>query len=258
MNLLKKLSNIEKLAVVTFFQNLYLYSHVGALYQQSRGLSLLQINSIWSIIVFTIFLAEVPTGVIADKIGRKKNYNVNVRVIAATNKNIEVLMKERQFREDLYYRLNILNIQLSPLRERKDDVVKLLKNFMEKSCNEFHVYLPEVTDDGLKYLSNFQWPGNVRQLKNVVQRLVLMGTNSIGVDEVEAALGIKNPGAFGGYTLPIYSKEEVPYLKEAEIEFRKRFVQFVRKNSRTDAEAANKLGIARSNFHRLCKELGLK
>ena len=73
MNLLKKLSNIEKLAVVTFFQNLYLYSHVGALYQQSRGLSLLQINSIWSIIVFTIFLAEVPTGVIADKIGRKKS-----------------------------------------------------------------------------------------------------------------------------------------------------------------------------------------
>lgn len=76
MNLLKRLSNlsnVEKLAVVTFFQNLYLYSHVGALYQQSRGLSLLQINSIWSIIVATIFLAEVPTGVIADKIGRKKS-----------------------------------------------------------------------------------------------------------------------------------------------------------------------------------------
>lgn len=76
MNLLKRLSNLsngEKLAIVTFFQNLYLYNHVGALYQQSRGLSLLQINSIWSVIVGTIFLAEVPTGVIADKIGRKKS-----------------------------------------------------------------------------------------------------------------------------------------------------------------------------------------
>jgi len=76
MNLFKRLSNLgngEKLAIVTFFQNLYLYNHVGALYQQSRGLSLLQINSIWSIIVGTIFLAEVPTGVIADKIGRKKS-----------------------------------------------------------------------------------------------------------------------------------------------------------------------------------------
>lgn len=76
MNSLKKilnLSNGEKLAVVTFFQNLYLYNHVGALYQQSKGLSLLQINSIWSIVVGTIFLAEVPTGVIADKFGRKKS-----------------------------------------------------------------------------------------------------------------------------------------------------------------------------------------
>ncbi|MBU1681129.1 MAG: sigma-54 dependent transcriptional regulator [Bacteroidetes bacterium] len=193
-----------------------------------------------------------------DKIGRKKSYGVNVRVIAATNKNLEVLMRERQFREDLYYRLNILNIHLPPLRERKEDIVCLFNNFIEKSCNEFHVYTPENTEEGCRFLTDFHWPGNVRQLKNVVQRLVLMGTSAIGVDEVEAALGIKNQGAFGGFALPIYSKEEVPHLKEAELEFRRRFVQFVRKNSRTDAETANKLGIARSNFHRLCKELGLK
>lgn len=193
-----------------------------------------------------------------DKIGRKKSYKVNVRVIAATNKNLEVLMRERQFREDLYYRLNILNIHLPPLRERKEDIADLLDNFMEKSSNDFHVYMPEITEEGYRYLTDFHWPGNVRQLKNVVQRLVLMGTSRIDVDEVEAALGIKNQGAFGGFTLPIYSKEEVPHLKDAELEFRKRFVQFVRKNSRTDAEAAKKLGLARSNFHRLCKELGLK
>ncbi len=193
-----------------------------------------------------------------DKIGRKKSYKVNVRVIAATNKNIELLMHERLFREDLYYRLNILNILLPPLRERKDDLNLLLQNFMEKSCNNFHVYKPEITDEALKFLSEFHWPGNIRQLKNVVQRLVLMGVHLIGIAEVEAALGIKNQGAFGGYTLPIYSKDEVPYLRDAEHEFRKRFVQFVRNNSRTDSEAANKLGIARSNFHRLCKELGLK
>ncbi len=193
-----------------------------------------------------------------DKIGRKKSYHVNVRVIAATNKNIEALMREHQFREDLYYRLNILNIQLPALRERKDDLYLLLQNFMEKSCDEFHIYTPEFNDEALKFLSNFHWPGNVRQLKNVVQRLVLMDVKSIGIDEVEAALGIKNQGVFGGYTLPIYSKHEVPHLRDAELEFRKRFIQFVRKNSRTDTEAANKLGIARSNFHRLCKELGLK
>ncbi len=193
-----------------------------------------------------------------DKIGRKKRYEVNVRVIAASNKNLEALMRERQFREDLFYRLNILNIQLPPLRERKDDIMLLLKNFMEKSSDEFHVFIPEINDEGIKFLSGFHWPGNVRQLKNVVQRLVLMGTGAIGLDEVEAALGIKNQATFGGYITPVYSKEEMPHLREAELEFRKRFVQFVRKNSRNDSEAARKLGIARSNFHRLCKELGLK
>jgi two-component system, NtrC family, response regulator AtoC len=193
-----------------------------------------------------------------EKIGRKKNYSVNVRVIAATNKNIEVLMKEKRFREDLYYRMNILNIRIAPLRERKDDIPKLLFNFIDKTCNEFHIYPPKISEEALKFITDFEWPGNIRQLKNVVQRLILMNSTIIGIDEVETSLGINNQSAFGGYTLPIYSKEDLPILKEAELEFRKRFVQFVRNNSRTDSDAANKLGIARSNFHRLCKELGLK
>ena len=71
VKMLIKIDNTKKLAIVTFFANLYFYNHIGTLYQQTRGLSLLQVNSIWSIIVGTIFLAEVPTGVIADKIGRK-------------------------------------------------------------------------------------------------------------------------------------------------------------------------------------------
>jgi len=193
-----------------------------------------------------------------DKIGRKKKYTVNVRVIAASNKNIDVLMREKLFRDDLYYRLNILNIHVLPLRERKDDILLLLNNFIEKACNEFHVYHPQINEAGLKYLVNFNWPGNVRQLKNAVQRIVLLNTSLIEVAEVESALGINNQSAFGGYTLPIYSVENFPHLREAEIEFRRGFIQFTLNNSKTDSEAANKLGIARSNFHRLCRELGLK
>jgi DNA-binding NtrC family response regulator len=193
-----------------------------------------------------------------DKIGRKKNYGVNVRVIAATNKNIEMLMREKNFREDLYYRLNILNINVIPLRERKDDFIHLFDNFLERTCNEFHIYKPEIMDDALNFLRDFHWPGNVRQLKNVVQRLILMNTAKIGIDEVENALGIKNQVFFGDKSSPIYSQDNVLQLKEAEFQFKERYVKFVRKNSRTDAEAAQKLGLARSNFHRLCKELGLK
>lgn len=193
-----------------------------------------------------------------EKIGRKKNYAVNVRVIAATNKNIELLMRERKFREDLYYRLNILNISIPPLRERTDDIPNLLFKFIDNSCNEFHIYPPKISDNALRLLIDFQWPGNIRQLKNVVQRLILMNLAAVDINEVETALGINNQSSFGGYALPIYSKEDIPKLKDAELTFRKRYVQFVRNNSRTDSDAANKLGIARSNFHRLCRELGLK
>lgn len=193
-----------------------------------------------------------------DKIGRKKSYNVNVRVIAATNRNIESLMKEKLFREDLFYRLNILNINLPPLRERNGDIPILLNHFFKIACDEFHVFQPKISDDALNMLCNVKWTGNVRQLKNVAQRLALMNTSVIEIEEVENALGLQQKSSFGGYSIPHPSSNELPNLKDAELEFRIRYIKAIRNNSKTDSEAASKLGLARSNFHRLCKELGLK
>ncbi len=193
-----------------------------------------------------------------DKIGRKKSYSVNVRVIAATNKNIEQLIRGKLFREDLFYRLNILNITLAPLRERREDIPVLLEHFFNLACDEFHVYQPKISEDALSILKQFEWSGNIRQLKNVAQRLALMNTNIIDIDEVENALGLRKHSFFGGYPIPAHSDDNILILKEAEHEFKLRYVKAVRNRSKTDSEAAEKLGLARSNFHRLCKELGLK
>jgi transcriptional regulator with PAS, ATPase and Fis domain len=100
---------------------------------------------------------------------------VNVRIIAATNMNLEQAIKRRTFRQDLFYRLNVLPIHLPPLRERPDDVRHLLLHFIDNANREHSMANPcYLGEELIKYLSQYSWPGNVRQLKNLVDRLVIM------------------------------------------------------------------------------------
>jgi len=193
-----------------------------------------------------------------DKIGRKSTCKVDVRVIAASNKNVERLVKEGKFREDLFYRLNILKINVPPLRERREDIEVLLNYFISKSCSEYQVDCPKISERALQFIKEYDFPGNVRQLKNFVLRLILTNKSIIDVNEVEDALGVNNELQTNNFSVPFYSTNNIPSLREAERDFKKKFVQFVRKHSKTDSEAAKKLGLDRSNFHRLCKEIGLK
>lgn len=193
-----------------------------------------------------------------DKIGRKKRYSVDVRVIAATNKNLKERMKKNLFREDLYYRLNILNIQAPALKERKEDIRILINYFVGHHCRDLSITLPSITDEAWSILSQFHWPGNVRQLKNITQRLVILANETITREVVELAMDIQGQDPVTGLTNPVFSSDNIKPLKDVEQNFRKQYFQFVRQHSRTDTEAAGKLGLAPPNFHRMCKELGLK
>ena len=193
-----------------------------------------------------------------DKIGRKKSHNVDVRVIAAINKNLKDLMKKNLFREDLYYRLNILNIQAPSLKERKEDVRTLVDYFVGHHCTDLSIVLPTITDDAWSLLEQFHWPGNVRQLKNVTQRLVILSSDTITREVVELAMDVQAQDSVVGLANPVFSTENIMPLKDVEQNFRKQYFEFVRLHSRTDTEAAGKLGLAPPNFHRMCKELGLK
>ena len=202
-------------------------------------------------------LRVLETGEI-DKIGRKKSYNVDVRVIAATNKNLKELMKKNLFREDLYYRLNILNIVAPALKERKEDIRILIDYFVGHHCRDLSIVLPAITDDAWSLLEQFHWPGNVRQLKNVTQRLVILSNDTITREIVELAMDVQAQDSVVGLANPVFSTEHILPLKDVEQNFRKQYFEFVRHHSRTDTEAAGKLGLAPPNFHRMCKELGLK
>lgn len=107
-------------------------------------------------------------------VGSKNPRTVNVRVIAATNKDLQLLLKQGLFREDLFYRLNVLTITIPPLRERKEDIAPLTYHFLHKFAKENSLSIPEIGDDLLNSLMSYHWPGNVRELENLIYRLVIM------------------------------------------------------------------------------------
>ncbi|RMD59940.1 MAG: sigma-54-dependent Fis family transcriptional regulator, partial [Nitrospirae bacterium] len=109
------------------------------------------------------------------RVGGSKNIKVDVRIIAATNKNLEEEMKKGNFREDLYYRLNVITIHLPPLRERKEDMPDLAKFFIAKANEEFGKRVKGIKDDAMKLLLSYDWPGNVRQFQSAIERAVLLG-----------------------------------------------------------------------------------
>jgi DNA-binding NtrC family response regulator len=136
----------------------------------------------------TVFLDEISETslsmqvkllrVLQDKevcmVGSNRTRQVDVRVLAATNKDLLALVKKGIFREDLYYRLNVITITLPPLRQRGDDILLLVRAFAEKYAREMGRPVPRFADNALRVLRNYYWPGNVRELENVVQRLVVM------------------------------------------------------------------------------------
>lgn len=110
------------------------------------------------------------------RVGGTKSIHVDVRIIAATNQNLPDLVNEGQFRKDLYFRLNVLPIFMSPLRDRKEDVPVLAQHFLEKYCAQYDQQ-KDFTQSGLEALCAYDWPGNVRELENIVERLVVWGTS---------------------------------------------------------------------------------
>jgi two-component system, NtrC family, response regulator AtoC len=221
----------------------------------------------------TIFLDEVselpPTAQVKllrvmqngeiEKIGRTGSIKVNVRVIAATNKDLESEVREGRFREDLYYRLNVVPIYILPLNMRKADIPSLIDHFLNYYSIDMNIKKRTINPAAMKLLCSYDWPGNVRELKNVIQRLLLNNTGHINEIDVKEALITGNVRKIDKFDSNSFqSSGEILPLKEMERKFREKYFTYVRDSSESDADAAKKLGLAPPNFHRMCKELGLK
>ncbi len=194
-----------------------------------------------------------------EKIGRTGRMSVNVRVIAATNKNIAVEVNEKRVREDLYYRLNVVPIDIVPLRQRGADILLLFDHFLEFFSHDLGVPVPSVEQKARDILLNYRWPGNVREVRSVVQRLVLNCAEVITVRDVSNPMILSNHVLTKEFsTFDDMTSGQVLPLREMERIFRVRYFKYVRSISSSDSNAAERLGLAPSNFYRMCKELGIK
>ncbi|MBF0533696.1 MAG: sigma 54-interacting transcriptional regulator, partial [Nitrospirae bacterium] len=113
-----------------------------------------------------------------ERIGSEKTIKVDVRVIAATSKNLQLLVSQNSFREDLYYRLNVVPICLPPMRERTEDITELIEYFLKKFSKE-NDRAVELSDEALSLMKKYHWPGNVRELENTVERIVIMSPEDV-------------------------------------------------------------------------------
>ncbi|APF19257.1 sigma-54-dependent transcriptional regulator [Caldithrix abyssi] len=112
-------------------------------------------------------------------LGDNKTYKANCRIISATNQNLEELIAEKKFREDLYHRLNVLHIHIPPLRERREDIPHIARFLLSKATDQYNKKILDFSDTAIELLKQFDWPGNVRQLKNVVEKLVIFSSGPI-------------------------------------------------------------------------------
>ncbi len=111
--------------------------------------------------------------------GGNQNIVVDTRIVAATNQDLEGKVKDKSFREDLFYRLNVVPIRLIPLRERKEDIPLLIEYFLSKTCSEMQIPIKKCTKDAFDLLSSYAWPGNVRELENTVKRTVILSSDNL-------------------------------------------------------------------------------
>ena len=187
-----------------------------------------------------------------ERVGGSETLTVDVRVIAASNKNLEDEIQRGNFREDLFYRLNVIPFEVLPLRDRREDIVLLAEHFLGLFSREYGKREKKISRDALDLFLKYPWPGNVRELRNVMERMVIMvPRNSIEAGDLETSLRIRAE--------PEPVEEMEGTLREVREQFEKKFI--LRRLQETHwniTRAAERLGIERSNLHRKMKGYGIE
>ncbi|MBX7071813.1 MAG: sigma-54 dependent transcriptional regulator [Pirellulales bacterium] len=215
----------------------------------------------------TIFLDEIGTATASmqvkllrvlqefefEQVGGSKTFKVDSRVILATNENLSELVGQGRFRQDLYYRINVINIELPPLRERIADIPLLAKHFLEEVCQESGRQARGFAPEALAVMQGYRWPGNVRELQNVVERAVLLSkSDTIRIDDLPPALAMTAPATV---VAPLGART----LKQAlEAPERQIILEVLESHHWNRQLTAEQLGINRTTLYKKMKRLGLE
>ena len=195
-----------------------------------------------------------------QRVGGTKTLRTDVRVIAASNKNLAEEIKKGSFREDLFYRLNVVPLEVPPLRERREDIPVLVRYFLQSFSVEYGQKTKAIDDEALELFVKYRWPGNVRELRNIIERLIIMVPGpSITVRDVPPPLSMAPVDKESGNGRPAAAATQISTLKEAREEFEREFIaQKLKENRGNVSKTADELGMERSNRHRKIKALGIE
>lgn len=191
-----------------------------------------------------------------ERIGGAAPIPLNIRIIAATNQDLEKLILDGKFREDLYYRLNVVEIRTTPLRDRREDIPILITHFIKKFTDDHYVVTPSVID----VLTHYDWPGNVRELQNVIERACILSSekiidvfalpNRLIPEELKKDEGGTEFGSDG-------NKDDAFNLRRRTAALEKRLICQALRQCQNKSEAIEKLGISRSAFYQKLKQYGI-
>jgi DNA-binding NtrC family response regulator len=200
------------------------------------------------------------------RVGGEQALKVDVRVVAATNRDLQAAVASGEFREDLYFRLNVVPLRAPALRERADDVPLLSAAFIELACKENGMKVKAISDEAVALLAQYPWPGNVRELRNVIERLVILSEESVGVGDLPEEIlaeveRSRRESAAAATELP---RVELPAearalpLREFRDHMEREYIRIkLDENGWNISRTATLLGIERTNLHKKMRALGL-
>jgi len=179
------------------------------------------------------------------RVGSSKMQYVDIRLIAATHRNLLDMVEQKKFREDLYYRLNVMEITLPPLRHRVDDIIELAEQILHITSTRFQRTNYQFDKDAIKLLKTYHWPGNVRELENIIERSIILSNDQ--------TITAQNLG------LQQNEPSKIPNLLNAELSMDEYFVEFVKEHQQrlNETELSSRLGISRKNLWERRQKLGI-
>jgi transcriptional regulator with PAS, ATPase and Fis domain len=186
-----------------------------------------------------------------DRVGGVKTIKVDIRIIAATNQDLQSAVQAGKFRSDLFYRLNVVPIYIPPLRERIGDLIPLVDYFRKRFTAKYHKKIDNISPEVMATFSHYRWPGNIRELENVLERMVLMSeTDTLALDQLPPEIrGIVS--TVGASTL----KEKIDTISQ--MTEKQMIIDALNKTNQNRTKAAKLLGISRRTLQNKIKEYGL-
>jgi two-component system nitrogen regulation response regulator NtrX len=195
------------------------------------------------------------------RVGGEQTLKADVRVLAATNRDLQAAVAGGQFREDLYFRLAVVPLRAPALRERADDIPLLCKAFVEQICRENGLKVKTISPEALEILSAYQWPGNVRELRNVIERLVILSDEGIGVGDLPeeiVAEASRRPAVEVQAAVDLPKEAQNLPLRDLRDLVERQYIRAkLDENGWNISRTAQVLGIERTNLHKKMRALGI-